>query len=188
MDIEVEMTIEERFKYLRKMRERYRVAGRQGRGKLLDEMEVFTGLHRKSLIRRLNGSPVRKPRKKERQKGYGADVDAAIRVIAKSLDYPCAERLTPELTSMARHLAKHGELQVSASVLKQLEQVSVSTVERRLKRIRGDRVRWSRKPSRSANRALRGIPMGRIRWDTKEPGHFEADTVHHSGPSAPLIV
>jgi hypothetical protein len=26
--------------------------------------------------------------------------------------------------------------------------------------------------------------MGRIRWDTREPGHFEADTVHQCGPSA----
>jgi hypothetical protein len=26
--------------------------------------------------------------------------------------------------------------------------------------------------------------MERIPWDTKEPGHLEADTVHHSGPSA----
>jgi hypothetical protein len=26
--------------------------------------------------------------------------------------------------------------------------------------------------------------MGRIPWDTQEPGHFEADTVHHCGPSA----
>ena len=26
--------------------------------------------------------------------------------------------------------------------------------------------------------------MGRIPWDTKEPGHFEVDLVQHSGPHA----
>jgi hypothetical protein len=184
MNTEVEMTIDERYKYLRKMRQRYRVAERQARGKLLDEMQAITGLHRKSLIRHMNGSLERKPRKQERQKEYGPDVDAAIGVIARSLDYPSAERLTPKLRSMAEHLAKHGELQVSAAVLKQLAQVSISTVERRLKRWPSDLARRKRIPSRSASSALHGIPMGRIRWDTKEPGHFEADTVHHCGPSA----
>ena len=109
MDTEVEMTIDERYKYLRKMRERYRVADRQARGRLLDEMQAVTGLHRKSLIRRINGNLAASP-KKERQKEYGADVDAAVSVIARSLDYPSAERLTPKLKSMAEHLAKHGNL------------------------------------------------------------------------------
>jgi hypothetical protein len=184
MDTEVEMTIDERYKYLGKMRQRYRTASRQQRGKLLDEMQVVTGLHRKSIIRRMNGSLERKPRKREREKEYGADVDAAIGVIARSLDYPSAERLTPKLKSMAEHLAKHGELQPSASLLKQLAKVSISTVERRLKRLPSDRARPRHKPSRSTNKILQSIPMGRIPWDTQEPGHFEADTVHHCGPSA----
>ena len=78
MDTEEDMTIDERYKYLRKMRQRYRVASRQQRGELLNEMQEVTGLHRKSLIRRMNGGLERKPRKRERQKEYGADVDAAI--------------------------------------------------------------------------------------------------------------
>jgi hypothetical protein len=184
MDTEVEMTINERYKYLRKMRQRYRTASRQQRGALLDEMQAVTGLHRKSLIRRMSGSLERKPRKRERQKEYGADVDAAIAVIARSLDYPSAERLTPRLKSMAEHLAKHGELQPSASLLEQLAKVSISTVERRLKRLPRDCARPRHKPPRSTNSVLRHIPMGRIQWDIREPGHFEADTVHHCGPSA----
>jgi hypothetical protein len=184
VDTEAEMTIDERYKYLRKMRQRYRVAGRQQRGQLLDEMQAVTGLHRKSLIRRMNGSLERKPRRRERQKTSGPEVDAAIAVVARSLDYPSAERLTPKLKSTAEHLAKHGELQPSASLLEQLDKVSISTVERRLRRLPRDRARRRHKPSRTANRALRNIPMKRIRWDTREPGHFEADTVHHCGSTA----
>ena len=67
MDTEVEMTIDERYKYLRKQRERYHVADRSARGRLLDEMQAVTGLHRKRLVRRMNSSLVRKPRKQERQ-------------------------------------------------------------------------------------------------------------------------
>ena len=50
MSIKDRMTIDERRKYLRKMQERYWLADRKGRGRLLDEMETVTVLHRKSLI------------------------------------------------------------------------------------------------------------------------------------------
>ena len=49
-----EMTIDERRKYLRKQRTRYRRADRTEKGRLLTEMEAVTELHRKSLIRLLN--------------------------------------------------------------------------------------------------------------------------------------
>jgi hypothetical protein len=184
VDTEVRMTVNERYKYLRKMRERYQSAERKEQGKLLDEMEAVTGLHRKSLLRLMHGSLERKPRSRERHREYGAEVDEAIRVIAKSLDYPCAQRLTPGLRAMAEHLGQHGALQVSASVLEQLEQVSVSTVERRLKGFPHDRTLLPRRRSSSANSALWGVAMGRIPWDTPDPGHLETDTVHHCGDSA----
>ena len=45
------MTIDERRKYLRRLRKRYVEADRKERSKLLDEMEAVTELHRKGLIR-----------------------------------------------------------------------------------------------------------------------------------------
>jgi hypothetical protein len=53
MPTDERMTIDERYKYLRLMRPRYIKADRRGRGRLLDEMEQVTQLHRESLIRRL---------------------------------------------------------------------------------------------------------------------------------------
>lgn len=184
MTTEDQMTIDERLKYLRKMKKRYVKANRQERGRLLDEMEAVTGLHRKSLIRRLNGNLNRQPRARERDKTYGTDVTAAISVIAASLDYPCAERLTPNLKWIAEHMNRLGELAISKSVIEQLDKISISTVARRLGAIRPDLSRQWRKPPRTRNRALHGVPMGRIAWDVSEPGHFETDLVHHSGPSA----
>jgi len=178
------MTIDERLKYLRKMKARYVNADRHERGRLLNEMEAVTGLHRKSLIRRLNSSLERRPRQRERGRTYGADVTTAIRVIAASLDNPCAERLTPNLKWMAEHLSRFGDLEVSGSVIAQLTQISISTVERYLSTIRQDQPRRRSRSSRTRNGALQGIPMGRIAWDVREPGHFETDLVHHSGPSA----
>jgi len=184
MTTEDRMTIDERYKYLRKMKTRYLKAGRKERGRLLDEMEAIAGLHRKSLVRLLKGPLTRQPRTRQRGKTYKEDVTAVLRVAAASLDAPCAERLTPNLVWLAEHLADHGELTVSESVLEQLAQISVSTVERRLAIIRQDQPRRKRRPPPTPRRALRDIPMGRIPWDESEPGHFEADLVHHSGPSA----
>ena len=184
MTTEEEMTINERRKYLRKMKSRYHKAKRQERSKLLNEMEAVTGLHRKSLVRLMRGSLERKPRRHERSKRYGDEVSSSIRVIAASLDYPCAERLTPNLGWMAKHLAAHDELEVSDPLLLLLDQISISTVARRLKTIRQDQPRLARRRPRPANSVLRDVPMGRIPWDVGVPGHFETDLVHHCGVSA----
>jgi hypothetical protein len=184
MNVEDEMTFDDRYSYLRRMRTRYKVADRKVRGQLLDEMEAMTGLHRKSLIRLINGSLERKRRCRERGRTYGPEVDRAIQVIAKSLDYPCAERLTPNLVKLAEHLARHGELQVTEALLEQLARISKSTVERRPARLPRDRPRLPRRRPRVANSVLRDVPMGSIPWDETEPGHFEVDLVHPCGPSA----
>lgn len=185
MSTEDEMTIDEYWKYLRKMKKRYDQANRKEKGRLLEEMEAVTGMHRKSLVRRLNSSLERKKRCKERGETYGPEVDDALRVIDESFDYICGERLTPNLVWMAQHLAAHGEMAVTPSLLEQLEQVSESTVKRRLKRIRQDQPRLPRRRGRSRAKTLtRDIPMVRIPWDEQAPGHFEVDLVHHCGPTA----
>ena len=118
------MSINEAYKYLRIMQPRYRKARRKEKGRLLTEMRQITGLHRKYLIQLMNGPPPeRKKRGRQRGRKYGAQVDDAIRVIGKALDWVCAERLKPALSKMARHLAKFGELRVTAELLEQLEQI-----------------------------------------------------------------
>ena len=184
MSIEDRMTIDERRKYLRKMQERYLQADRKERGQLLDEMETVTELHRKSLIRLMKGSLARQPRRRQRSRTYGPEVDDALRVIAESTDYICAERLTPNLAWLAKHLAAHGELTISPQLAAQLERISVSTVERILTRIRQDEPRLPRRGPKRTNNLLRDVPMKRIPWQEQEPGHFEVDLVHHCGPSA----
>jgi hypothetical protein len=185
MSIEEKMSIDERRKYLHKMRIRYwQAQSRKERSKLLDEMEAVTELHRKSLLRLIHGDLARKPRRKQRGKSYGAEVKAVVQVIAESLDFPCAERLHPVLVWMAEHLSQHGELEVEPEVLEKLEKMSVSTLWRLLPR--AERSRLVHRKSRSgASRSLRqAVPVRRIRWDEPQPGHFEVDLVHHCGISS----
>jgi len=184
MAIEDPMTIDERRKYLHLMQKRYLQADRSEQGRLLDEMQVVTKLHRKALIRLMNDSLERRRRSRQRGSVYGPEVDDALRVIAESMDYICAERLTPNLPWLASHLAAHGEMEVSSALLYQLERISVRTVSRVLARAQQDQPRLPRKKPRQPNAALRDVPMRRIPWDEHQPGHFEVDLVHHCGFSA----
>ena len=179
-----EMTIDERRKYLRKMQKRYREAMRKERSKLLDEMQTITKLHRKSLLRLINGKLSRKKRTKQRSRTYGFEVQRALKIISESIDYLCAERLQPNLVWMAKHLAAHGELEISSHLLKQLQKVSVSTIRRILKQLGQDQPRLPRKGPEEANRFRRNVPAKRIPWNEQEPGHFEVDLVLHCGVSA----
>ena len=180
------MTIDERYKYLCIQKRRYSQADRKERGRMLDEMAEVTGLDRKTLIRHMRRRTIqRRARTRQRGKCYDSVLDDALRVIAESLDYICAERLTPGLVSTARHLAAHHELELSPALLRQLERISVSTVRRRLRALA--RLDFWQLPRRKGpsppNPVTRDVPMRRIPWDEQEPGHFETDLVHHSGPS-----
>ena len=191
MNPEDKMTIAERYKYLRQMQKRYKAGSQQEKKGLLDEMEAVTGQHRKSLIRLKGRKIERQPRRQQRGKSYGVEVDDALRVIAESCDHVCAERLQPNLVWLAEHLAAHGELEVTAGLLEQLATLSVSSIQRRLQRLHQDEPRLPRPGPVQANQVRRAIPTRRIPWDEQIPGHFEVDPsatlrtglVHHSGPS-----
>lgn len=178
------MTLQERRKYLRLMQDAYQRGKRAERGRLLDTMETATGLDRKSLIRLMRSDLKRRPRQRERGKTYRREVDQALRVMAESADFICAERLTPNLVTLAEQLAQHGELDLTAPLRQQLAAISVSTVKRRLAQFRQDEPQWRRRAPRPRAGVIQSIPMRRLAWDERVPGHFEVDLVHHSGASA----
>ena len=137
-----EMTSDERRKYLKLMAPRYQQAKRTERSQLLSEMEQVSKLHRKHLIRLLNGQSLeRKKRKTPRSRSYGLEVEGVVLRVWESLDYICAERLTPSLLWMARHLASFGVLFLTVEVESQLATISCATVQRMLRKNRARTVR-----------------------------------------------
>ena len=179
------MSIDQRFNYLGIQYDRYKEAKRKEKGELLTEMVEVTGLARKTVIRHMRKRPIRRRRRKQRGCTYGAKMQDAIHLVAKALDYPCPERLKPQLPCIADHLARHGHLRVNAELREQLVSVSISTVRRIRRRRQQDERRLKRKRKRGAINSVQAqIPIRRIPWDITEPGHFEVDLVHHSGPSA----
>jgi len=183
MSYEEKMTIDEIRKYLHKIRPMYRRASKKEKGRLLDEMETVTKLHRKHLIRLITGQLRRKRREKQRGRVYGIDVDDAIRVIARSLDYPCAERLKGSLVWIAEHLSQHGEIILTARLKEQLHNISQSTLRRTLQRVvdKQEKIAHSSGPrQRKVKRVAREVLVRTIPWQEEQPGHFEVDLVHHS--------
>jgi hypothetical protein len=181
------MNVNERRKYLHKMRIRYwQAQAKKAKGALLDEMTAVTGLHRKSLLRLIKGDLARKPRRQQRGKTYGIDVQQVVAQIARSLDYPCAERLQPNLVWLGKHLAAHGELELSTTLENKLETISVSTLKRLLppsQRV-AERLAHRKGQPKGSYAQRAGIPMRRIAWDESMPGHLEIDLVHHGGASS----
>jgi hypothetical protein len=181
MPANVHMSIDVKRTYLAVMQQRYQAADKQERSRHLDEMQAVTALDRKTLIRLMHSNLARQPRRKQRGRTYGAGVDDALRVIIDSFDHPCAERLVGNLDWMADQLSRHGELDITPLVMMQLKAVSVSTIRRIIARLQQDERRLPRPKPSGPNATLRDVPMHVIPWDTQEPGHFEADLVHHCG-------
>lgn len=184
MAAEEMLTIDERRKYLRRVQPRYLAADRAGRGALLTEMEAVTGLHRKSLTRLLTAPTLeRRPRRRQRGRVYGVALRPVVALVWESLDYVCAERLTPALLPTARHLAACGECRLTPEIEERLGTISRATVQRMLAALPRPAPRLPRGGPEQANRARQAVPMGRLPWQTSEPGHFEVDLVHHCGGS-----
>jgi hypothetical protein len=180
------MSLDERRKYLKLVSPRYKKAGKGERGRLLGEMEQVTKLHRKSLTRLMSLRSLERAPKKPRLKRmkYGAGVADAVRVVWESLDYVCAERLTPALLETAQQLSRWEELALTLEVEEKLRTISRATVQRLLNRFQQDTPKLPRRKPQPPNRLLRDVPMGRLPWETDVPGNFETDLVHHCGPVA----
>jgi hypothetical protein len=177
------MSVDERRKYLKLVMPRYVKAGRVERGALLTEMAAVTGLHRKSLLRLLHGPTLDRAPKRPRlrRRRYGAVVADVVRVVWESLDYVCAERLTPVLVPTAQHLALWEELVLTPEVEAGLRTISRATVQRLLQRFQQYTSKLPRRKPQPPSGLLRHVPMERLSWAIARPGSFEADLVHHCG-------
>ena len=97
-------------------------------------------------------------------------MEEVIVQVWESLDYICAQRLTPVLLTMAQHLARFATVKLSGEIEVQLKTISRATVSRILRRYRSRRRRLPEIGAERANQVTKGVPMGRIAWDITEPG------------------
>lgn len=171
--------------YVKAMRERYQAArGRRARGELLDELVEVAGYTRKHAITLMNQKPsaARGRRKKRpgRPRSYRACMPA-VEVVWEALDYCCAERLHPQLLSLAESLARHGEIQLTLEARQELASISRATLARRLPELPRPKPRLMRSGQHPSRLLKSQVPVDRYGWNEERPGALEVDLVEHSG-------
>lgn len=177
-------------------RQRYGGLSAAGKRKLLDELELLTGYHRKSLLRLLNQRHSAEPQtgidgaddpsapRPHHRRRYGPEAAAALVPLWEASDRLCGKRLKALLPLLVESLEHHGHLSLEPEVRAQVLGMSSATIDRLLRPIRqaSGNNNW-RRPPRAYSAVRRRVPVRTFRgWeDHHEPGWLEIDLVAHCG-------
>jgi Integrase core domain len=172
--------------YAAVQRPRYLQATRAEKRRLLDEVVVVTGMHRKAAIRLLRRAPRARPTPGPggRPREYGPDVAAAAAIVWQASGQIGAHRLHPFVPELLERLLRCGELTLSTDVEKRLRHASRPTLARLLAPARARFPRRSATITRPGNWLRQEIPVRTFtEWDDARPGFCEVDLVAHCGRS-----
>lgn len=168
-----------RSSYIAFLRRCYQNFSRKDRGKVLDEMTRNLRIHRKSAIRILT-RPETKSRR-GRRAVYGPTTRSHLAHLWKRMGYPCGRRLSAALPLWIDHYAVSDVM--TAEEKASLLRMSPATMDRVL-RPQKAALRRKRMGGTSPYRQMKKlVPLKTLDWNVTEPGHVEADTVAHCGPS-----
>jgi hypothetical protein len=180
---------------------RYRKANKAGKKHILDEFCQTTNYHRKYAIyllrhagktqlRRIGKQTVTlkitavKRKKRVYKRYYDEAVEKAVLAVWSFFRYVCGKRLVPMIRDNLQALAEHRRFQhyITAEVKPKLAKVSRSTVERMLGRERKSRKSKGTSATKPGTLLKQQIAVRTFwRWDDKQPGFCEIDTVSHDG-------
>jgi len=171
--------------YAEAVRGRYFRAGKKAKTEILNEFVATTGMHRKAVIRLVNGRGRSSGKKKRgHPRLYGHEAMAALKVAWEASDCLCSKRLQPFLPELASILKRCGELSVTGDTEAQLCQMSPSTIDRLLRRWRGSGRRRGLSTTKPGTLLKNSIPIRTFSdWNENKPGFVEADLVAHCGES-----
>jgi len=168
---------------LEKLRRRYRTAGREHKGKLLDQAQELLGYHRKAAIRSLRGGGgERGPLiRTGRPPSYPAgQLLPWLRPIWAATDYACGRRLVAMLPEWIPAYEQH-ERRLPAEVREKLLGASARTLDRLLEPLRAQG--RGRSLTRPGSVLRHQIPIRGNVWEEGQAGWLEVDTVALCGGS-----
>ncbi len=179
-----QMSSKSRYEYFKVLAERYqKLASKKDRGKLLNEACAVSYLHRKSVIRALRQilkatNPIPRP---GRPRKYDEGILFTLKRLYRESGYQCSGKLHV----MIPVLLEQFKLQLSASTIKALKEISPATMDRYLKPHRAQLSRKDRTLTRPGSKLFkRMIPLKNLSNIAEGPGVLEGDTVAHCGGSA----
>ncbi len=172
--------------YADAIRGRYLRAPKKVKTRILEEFVATTRLHRKAAIRLLNRRSILAGQKKSgRPRLYTLEVAAALRVAWEAADRLCSKRFRPFLPELVRIMKEKGELNITEEAEAQLCRMSASTIDRMLRRWRGNGRRRGLTTTKPGTLLKNAIAVRTFSdWSETKPGFLEVDLVAHCGDSA----
>jgi Integrase core domain len=172
--------------------ERYRAAGRAGKGRILGELCATTGWHRKHAVRALSAraadrasSPVEceaGPKRRRWRKYEG--VRDALTALWEASDHVCGKRLVAMIPALLPALERHGRLQLDESERVLILSVSAATIDRMLADVKIAAAGGRRRRVGFYSAIRREVPIRTFNdWKDPPPGFCEIDLVAHGGTS-----
>jgi hypothetical protein len=168
--------------------ERYRLAGRPEKGRILDALCRTTGWHRKHAVRALRRRGLQETAKtRERhecKRRYGVTIRDALTALWEASDRVCGKRLVAMIPTLLPALKQHGRLELSEGEQSQLLAVSAATIDRMLGDVKIAAAGGRRRRAGFYSAIRREVPIRTFNdWKDPAPGFCEVDMVAHGGTS-----
>src|SRR4051812_3718501 len=158
---------------LEALRQRYRIASKPDKCKILDEFIDITRCHRNHPIRLLTGDgPVMPGATRPGRTIDSEAVRQALVVLWEAAHRICGKRLKATLPGLISAMERHGHLALDSKVRQLLRDASPTTIDRLLAPIRGAAGRRRRR--KATTEASREIPVRTFAdWNQPVPGFLE---------------
>ncbi len=179
------MTRRSILEYAEAVRGRYMRSSKKTKVRILDEFVATSGLHRKAVIRLLNRRSRPGGRKRSgRPCLYSLEAMGALKIVWEASDRLCSKRFRPFLAELVGILRRKGELNITEETATQLCRMSTSTIDRILRRWRGNGPRHGLSTTKPGTLLKNAIPVRTFsEWSESKPGFLEVDLVAHCGDS-----
>jgi hypothetical protein len=165
--------------------ERYRLAVRVEKGRILDELCKVTGWHRKHAVRALAGKAAIEPDEpRQRKPAYGAIIKDALVALWEASDRICGKRLKVMIPTLLPALERHGRLKLDKAQRALVLGVSAATIDRLLIDTKIAAAGGKRRRVGFYSAVRREVPVRTFNdWNDPAPGFCEVDMVAHGGSS-----